>query len=90
MNAKCCLQINSKISEFFSCNAGVHEGENVSPLLFAIYLNDLTPAMRNVHVCKRLTHLYYTLAGTLGQDDPSNIFETLCLLLYADYTSIRI
>ena len=39
-NAKSCIKSGHKISEFFTCDRGVRQGENPSPLLFAIYLND--------------------------------------------------
>ena len=38
-NLKSCVVNNSQRSEFFSCNIGVRQGENLSPLLFALYLN---------------------------------------------------
>ena len=40
VNAKSCVKLNGKISEYFSCCKGVRQGENLSPVLFAIYLND--------------------------------------------------
>ena len=36
-----CITVNGNPSGFFSCEKGVRKGENISPLLFAIYLNDL-------------------------------------------------
>ena len=34
------IRANGKMSDYWSCNVGVRQGENLSPLLFAIYLND--------------------------------------------------
>ena len=35
-------------SDYFPCNVGVRQGENLSPLLFSIYLNDLKDFIRVV------------------------------------------
>ena len=40
-NIKSCVQENGQKSDYFSCYTGVRQGENLSPLLFALYLNDL-------------------------------------------------
>ena len=32
---------NDTKSEYFMCNIGVGQGENLSPLLFTIFLNDI-------------------------------------------------
>ena len=38
--AKSCIKNGQERSHYFNCNIGVRQGENLSPLLFAIYLND--------------------------------------------------
>ena len=35
-----CVKQGQALSNFFSCDVGVRQGENSSLLLFAIYLND--------------------------------------------------
>ena len=40
-NIKSCISINNEKSNFFGCHRGVRQGENLSPVLFALYLNDL-------------------------------------------------
>ena len=40
-NIRSCVMLNQKISENFVCNMGVRQGENLSPLLFAFYVNDI-------------------------------------------------
>ena len=38
---KSMLKINGMLSDFFNCNIGVRQGENLSPFLFSLYINDL-------------------------------------------------
>ena len=39
-NAKSQISYKNVLSDPFPCRVGVRQGENLSPLLFAIYLND--------------------------------------------------
>ena len=74
--AKSCVRHNGKISEYFSCNIGVRQGENLSPLLFAIYLNDLE------------SHFAGKCQGIPLKNDNSeyDVLLKLYTLLYADDT----
>ena len=40
-NIKFCVPSEGKLSDFFVSNVGVRQGENFSPLLFSIYVDDL-------------------------------------------------
>ena len=40
-NIKTCIRKGNEYSEFFNCEIGVKEGENLPTFLFSLYLNDL-------------------------------------------------
>jgi hypothetical protein len=84
--AKSCVSgKNNVLSNFFSCLIGVRQGENLSPLLFAIFLNDLERFMAS-----RYGGLKYFKEKTseLLSDDDVEVFLNLFILLYADDTII--
>ena len=67
------------LSDVFPCNMGVRQGENLSPLLFALFLNDMERSFENL--------------GSSGVDlnkefETKQFFSKLLLLLYADDTVI--
>ncbi len=68
-------------SETFSCNIGVRQGENLSPFLFAMYLNDLESFL-STNNCTGLNSLSDLFAEELG------VYIRLFVLLYADDTII--
>ena len=79
-NAKSCIRSSDKISEFFTCNQGVRQGENLSPVLFAIYLNDFKHFMSEN--CTGLKQLDEKIHADI------DVFMRLYVLLYADDTII--
>jgi hypothetical protein len=75
---KSCISVNGSCSQFFLSEIGVRQGENLSPILFSLFLNDLQ------------SHLYSN--GSVGIDltDPQSATSwlKLLILLYADDTVI--
>ena len=82
-NAKSCVRNNGFVSDMFSSSRGVRQGENLSPLLFALYLNDLrshlSSCVDGLQIAKEV------LYPNLNNDDS---WVDLLLLLYADDTII--
>ena len=69
------VMVNQDVSPFFSCNSGVRQGENLSPLLFSIFVNDLENVLSN-KTCKGI--------NLECSEDNFTIFIQLLILLYAD------
>ena len=79
--AKSLVFANDTKSEYFMCNIGVRQGENLSPLLFAIFLNDLQQYFidKNVSGLEECTE---SILHSLG------VYIELFLLFYDDDTVI--
>ena len=63
------------MSNFFSCARGVRQGENLSPLLFSLFLNDVENYL-----------LSKTSANVLISDENFDVYLKLVVILYADDT----
>ena len=78
--AKSCVKQQSMISGLFACNVGVRQGENLSPLLFAMFLNDFESSLRSKY--DGLTTIN-ELSRVLDPED-IEYFLNMYILLYAD------
>ena len=71
------ISTNEGSTAFFDCNIGVRQGENLSPILFTFYLNDLESFLSTRQVngveCDVIT-------------DETDIYFKLLILLYANDT----
>ena len=72
---KSCLLLNNKTTDYFYCNQGVRQGENSSPVLFSLFLNDLEHFM--------LSHNNSSL--NINELD-LDVYLKIVVLLYADDT----
>lgn len=78
-NIKSRIQNGTEFSDFFPCNIGVRQGENLSPLLFSLYLNDLDSFFEDKNVIG-LTHISNEIEKEL------DCFMKIFTVLYADDT----
>ena len=81
-NIKSCLIVNGEQTEFFSCNVGLRKGENLSPFLFSVYLNDLESFFFHNDLNDGIE------CSSSNLDNAAYIYLKLFILLYADDTVI--
>ena len=84
-NIKSCVEFNNKQSEFFPCLTGVRQGENLSPFLFSIFLNDIedffkvllgSPLNLIKEKCQSKLHIFIEMFVLLYADDTVIFSET--------------
>ena len=79
-SAKSCVAINGLLTDYSSCLIRVRQGENLSPLLFSLYLNDLQQFLQEAHMgLKEISDL-----ATHTFDNNRCAPLKLYILLYAD------
>ena len=79
-NAKSRVSFKNALSDPFPCQVGVRQGENLSPLLFAIYLNDFNSFLSEKY--NGLTRVTDSISQEL------QIYLKIFCLLYADDTLV--
>ena len=81
--AKSCVKIDHLYSDYFPCNIGVKQGDNLSPLLFALFINEFSHYVGMSYKGLCVSKLCYP---SLESEDA--LFLKLFVLLYADDTII--
>ena len=84
--AKSCVMVDGACSEFYSMSIGIRQGENLSPILFALFLNDMKASLEDEDCT--LTSLSNETSNLHLNDNMINTLSKLFLLLYADDTVI--
>ena len=79
-NAKSQVSFKNTVTSQFPCQVGVRQGENLSPLLFAIYLNDFDTFLSEKY--NGLTKISDSISREL------QIYLNIFCLLYADDTLV--
>ena len=77
--AKSCLMKDNMRSEYFMCSMGVRQGDNLSPLLFALFLNDFAQHMTKVYHGLNIADTCYP-----SLKNENLVFLKLFVLLYAE------
>lgn len=85
-NAKSCVMVDNNISNIFSVEVGVRQGENLSPVLFSLYLNDMNAYLNGK--MNGIRTIQEELDRVDVNNDDINVFLKLFVLLYADDTII--
>ena len=58
--AKSCIKVGNNLSEVFHCNIGVRQGKNLSPIFFAMLINEFKNNLSTQYNGVHLNQLYNT------------------------------
>ena len=97
---KSCVSANGQDSPFFACECGVRQGENLSPVLFALYLNDLESYLlhknlsgitfdipdNDVELYLKIFSLLYANDTVIMADNPTDLQD--CLNAFSEYCEL--
>ena len=99
-NIKSCITLNGSNSSFFDSFIGLRQGENLSPVLFAVFLNDLELFLHskndggvNVELLNDDMYFYIKFTVLLYADDTAIICDSekdfqICLNNFVDYCKL--
>ena len=79
--AKSIIRSNNVTGDLFECNIGVRQGENLSPLLFALYLNDLQEFLYKAYDGLKVVS---KMIEVNNQTEDTVLYIKLFAILYAD------
>ena len=85
LNAKSCVKMHSNLSPLFKCGIGVRQGDNLSPLLFALYINDFELFLSSRYNGLKMAS---SIINESLSDEDVEFFIKIFVLLYADDTVV--
>ena len=77
--AKSCVKTRHGLSQFFVSNVGLRQGENLSPVLFSLFLNDLKGFLTSNNV--QGLKLPFALAQDVCLQDIDNFFNFVFIVV---------
>ena len=99
-NIKSCVSVNGVTSSFSESNIGVRQGKNLSPFLFAVFINDLESFLSSnaelqgvdcvTNAASNMIYMYLKIFALLYADDTVILAESsddfqIALDMYASY-----
>ena len=82
LDIKSCVTVKRERSMLFACVIAVRQGENLSPLLLSIYLNDLEQFLSQSGDVNGVN------CSSNNIEENAHVFLKLFVMLYADVTVI--